>query len=259
MIKYVFRFDDISWDMNCKNFFELKDFFIKNDIRPIIGVIPNNEDMKLKMQAGEDTISKEEFWEMIRDLQHNHGWGVALHGYNHVYLTDNGGIFGVNDRSEFAGLTYQEQEAKIQGGKKIFEENNVRIDAFMAPAHSLDTNTLKVLSNHDIKFITDGCLAYPYQNNGLIFIPQLWSWPWPFLFGIMTTCFHINSWDSKKTHKLMKWSMRNKSHIINWDSLIDEIENNKLIKRKKIANIVSLPAIKGVMKLLNAMRRKTKK
>ena len=44
MKKYIFRLDDISWDMNYENFKRIKQLFTDYGIKPIIGVIPKNED-----------------------------------------------------------------------------------------------------------------------------------------------------------------------------------------------------------------------
>ena len=92
----IFRLDDISWDMNYENFSLIRSLFHKYQIKPIIGVIPNNEDIELKRQAGRESISQERFWSEIRELKQKHGWAIALHGYNHVYVTNDSGIFNIN-------------------------------------------------------------------------------------------------------------------------------------------------------------------
>lgn len=191
----LFRVDDISWDMNYENFSRIRDLFFQYDVRPIIGVIPHNEDPKLKEQAGEHGIAQERFWEEMRSLQRDHGWAIALHGYSHVYVTDDCGMFKVKPRSEFAGLPYAQQEEKIRKGKAILEENGLFVDAFMAPGHSLDWNTVKALKENGITVITDGLTAYPYQKNGVLFVPQVLSWPRGELCGIATACLHINTWE----------------------------------------------------------------
>lgn len=206
---YIFRLDDISWDMNYENFSRIRDLFFKYDIHPIIGVIPNNEDKKLKNQVGQHHLSQEEFWREICDLQTNHGWAVALHGYNHVYITGDSGMFDINPRAEFAGLTLSAQAEKICMGKAIFEQHGLTIDAFMAPAHSLDWNTVEALKQNDIFVITDGCCAYPYEKNGVWFIPQVWPWPRERAIGIDTACFHINSWKPQVFIDLEKFIKEN--------------------------------------------------
>lgn len=173
----LFRIDDISWDMNYENFSRIRNLFFQYDIRPIIGVIPHNEDPKLKEQAGGNGIPQDRFWEEMRTLQQEHGWAIALHGYDHVYVTSDGGIFKTNPRAEFAGLPYGRQEEKIRKGKAILEENGLRIDAFMAPGYSLDWNTVEALKVNGITVVTDGLAAYPYRKRGVLFVPQVLPWP----------------------------------------------------------------------------------
>ena len=190
---YVFRLDDISWDMNYENFCRIRNLFFMYGIQPLIGVIPKNEDPKLKSQVGIRRISEQEFWDEMYELQSNHGWSVALHGYEHVYVTANGGMFNINPWSEFAGLSYKQQDEKIRRGKAILEEHGLTIDAFMAPGHSLDWNTVEALKENGIFTVTDGIAVYPYWKYGMLFIPQVWSWPKDGIWGIETVCLLINS------------------------------------------------------------------
>ena len=76
MAKYIFRLDDIAENMNWDNYFLLKDIFESYNVKPIIGVIPNNRDPEL-LEYPKGDIN---FWEEIRDLQKK-GWAIALHGY----------------------------------------------------------------------------------------------------------------------------------------------------------------------------------
>lgn len=40
--KYIFRLDDICPNMNWDNFYRLEEIFDKYDVKPVVGVIPNN-------------------------------------------------------------------------------------------------------------------------------------------------------------------------------------------------------------------------
>lgn len=201
----LFRIDDISWDMHYENFERFRELMFKYKIRPLLGVIPANDDAKLKMQIGEKCIDQESFWHEIRSLQQNHGWAIAMHGYNHVYTTNDSGIFKINKRAEFAGLPLIDQEEKIHKGKSVFDQKGIQIDAFMAPAHSLDWNTIKALKENGIFIITDGRCAYPYKKREVLFVPQVWSWPRRKMLGIYTACFHINSWTESNFVALEKY------------------------------------------------------
>lgn len=206
----LFRIDDISWDMNYENFSRIRNLFFQYDIRPIIGVIPHNEDPKLKEQAGENGIPQDRFWEEMRTLQQEHGWAIALHGYNHVYVTSDGGIFKTNPRAEFAGLPYARQEEKIRKGKAVLEGNGLRIDAFMAPGHSLDWNTVEALKANGITVVTDGLAAYPYRRRGVLFVPQVLPWPRIEACGVATACFHVNTWKDERFLNLENFIQANR-------------------------------------------------
>lgn len=197
-VRYLFRMDDISWDMNYENFARMRDLFFQYDIRPIIGVIPNNEDNHLKLQVGTVSISEDQFWEEMHVLQHEHGWAVALHGYNHVYVTNDSGIFRFRKASEFAGLPFEKQEQKIREGKRILEQNGLTVDAFMAPSQSLDWTTVEALKVNGITAITDGKGIYPYTQRGILFVPVSNVYPMPYrgICGVHTAVFHTNTWDS---------------------------------------------------------------
>ncbi len=223
MKKYCFRIDDVSWDMNYENFSRIRDLLIEYDIKPLIGVIPNNKDEKLKQQAFEKGISKEAMWKEVRYLQSEKGWSVALHGYDHVYVNNNSGIFKVNNRSEFAGLSYEEQYDKINKGMKLFEKNGVIVDAFMAPAHSLDQTTLKVLKDTGITVVTDGKTLFPYRDYGLVFIPQVNPWPWNGLLGVDTACFHINQWNEPLFERLETYVKNNRKRIVDFEQVFQDM------------------------------------
>lgn len=234
----LFRIDDISWDMNYENFSRIRDLFFQYDIRPIIGVIPHNEDPKLKEQAGAHGITPDRFWEEMRSLQREHGWAIALHGYNHVYVTGDCGMFKVKPRSEFAGLSYARQEEKIREGKAVLEENGLRIDAFMAPGHSLDWNTVKALKENGITAVTDGLTAYPYRKNGVLFLPQVLSWPRREACGIATACLHINGWKDPLFLNLETYLQTNRDTCGTFQSAVSLALNGNHFSWQ-IANLIS--------------------
>lgn len=190
--KYLFRIDDITWDINYENFCKIRDIFIHYGVKPIVGVIPYNEDKEIKIATADKGISEEYFWSEIKNLQDNYGWSIALHGYNHVYVSDDSGLLKINKRSEFAGLPYDIQYKKIFEGKKALEEHGLKVDIFMAPSHSFDKNTLLALCENNISTVTDGYGLYPYLSRGLLFIPQQIATPRRIILGVFTFCQHIN-------------------------------------------------------------------
>ena len=158
-MKIAVRLDDITPDMDWERFLKFKEVLDKYQVKPLIGVVPDNRDENLKgSQEGAPT----DFWTYIKELQ-KEGWVIAMHGYRHIYSTDKGGVFPLNNFSEFAGLSYEEQEKMLADGKRMLAEKGIETDVFMAPAHSYDKNTLKALIKTGFNKITDGFGDCPYQ------------------------------------------------------------------------------------------------
>jgi hypothetical protein len=120
-----------------------------------------------------------------------------MHGYQHVFHTRCAGLLGVNRYSEFAGLNYAEQAAKLSAAYEIMTANGVTPNAWVAPAHSFDHNTLRVLATElkRVLLISDGFFPYPGRDDhGLMWIPQqMWRFR-PMPFGVWTVCAHPSEW-----------------------------------------------------------------
>ena len=166
-MKIAVRLDDITPDMDWERFLKFKALLDKYQVKPLIGVVPDNQDDNLK---GTQEGAPSDFWAYIKELQRQ-GWSVAMHGYRHIYSTDKGGIFPLNHFSEFAGVSYEEQLRMLTEGKQILAEKGIETDIFMAPAHSYDNNTLKALKETGFGKLTDGFGSRSYTWKGLTFYP----------------------------------------------------------------------------------------
>ena len=107
MSQYIMRLDDASEDMDVEKWQRMEDLLDKYHIKPIVGVIPNNQDPDMVGVYPKD----EQFWEKVQRWKEK-GWTIALHGYTHVFETREGGLNPVNDRSEFAGVPLERQKEK---------------------------------------------------------------------------------------------------------------------------------------------------
>jgi uncharacterized protein YutD len=167
MVQYLIRLDDLCPTNNLKKwerFFNLFDIY---DIKPIIAVIPDNQDPKLNA-CGEFNPN---YWSLVRRLQKK-DYVIGMHGFEHRYQIQNSGLFKANNRSEFAGLPLYTQEQKVKAAVAIFKRERVRTPLFIAPAHTFDRNTLKALDKHsDVMIISDGLLRSPYVRFGFGWIP----------------------------------------------------------------------------------------
>lgn len=193
---YMVRFDDICPTMNWVVWEAIETQLIRNNVCPILSVVPDNLDPVLMVDA-----PKADFWDRVRKWQAM-GYTIALHGYQHIYVNSNPGLIGVTPQSEFAGLSYGEQEDKLKKGLAIFTERGVRVDAWVAPSHTFDATTVEILRKLGISVISDGLEHRPFTDEGgMTWVPQqLWSFQ-SMSSGVWTICNHHNSWTDDK----VKW------------------------------------------------------
>ena len=77
---YLIRLDDIAENMNWDFMDRAESLFDKFNIKPVLGIIPNNKDVELLTYPKKKT----DFWEQVRKWKEK-GWEIAMHGTNHVY------------------------------------------------------------------------------------------------------------------------------------------------------------------------------
>jgi predicted deacetylase len=183
--KFLVRFDDMCPTVNWPLWQKLEDVMIDEDVRPILAVVPDNRDTVL--HEGEH---HERFWDVVRGWQAR-GWAIGLHGYQHTYVNRNAGMVGLNHYSEFAGVPMDVQREKLIKGLEIFKREEVRPDCWVAPAHSFDENTVKLLSELGVNTISDGLSLYPHRDSeNVVWVPQqLWRFRYV-PFGVWTICIH---------------------------------------------------------------------
>jgi predicted deacetylase len=190
---YLVRFDDICPTMNWEMWSRIEKVLLAQNIKPILAVIPDNQDEKLRV-----ALANSSFWEEVRKWQ-GWGWTIGLHGYQHRFVTEEAGIVGIQPRSEFAGVPPAEQEEKLRRAVEIFRTNGVQPEVWIAPAHSFDWNTVAALQKLGIITISDGFAVAPHTDSrGLLWVPQqLWRFRWRPL-GVWTVCYHHNGWTSSQ-------------------------------------------------------------
>lgn len=171
-MKIAVRLDDITPDMDWERFFRFKALLDRYQVKPLIGVVPDNRDPNLvkKPEPWTECQAPDDFWGYIKELERQ-GWVIAMHGCHHVYATDKGGMFPLNNFSEFAGLSFERQRELLAEGKRILAQKGIETELFMAPAHSYDKNTLKALKETGFRGLTDGFGDRPYRFRGLDFYP----------------------------------------------------------------------------------------
>ncbi len=233
-MKILIRFDDIAENMNWHLMSKCEELFDELNIKPVMGVIPDNKDEDLLIYP-----RKENFWDIVKNWQ-SKGWEIAMHGCNHLYDKDTNkkDFFEYGGKSEFFGLTLQEQSYKIKKGLKIFKENSIKIRTFFSPNHTYDENTFKALKSSGINEIIDGYGLKPYVKDNIKFIPQLFYKPIFLPFGLQTTQIHLNYWGEKDFNNFANSIRKNYRKIISYDEALDCVSNsvsdkiiNQIIKR----------------------------
>lgn len=206
MARFVIRLDDICPCMDHRKFQRAKSLFDQFDVRPLLGIVPENRDPELDV---EDEYRN--FWTDMLAL-HNRGWSIAQHGCHHVYETDRSGILRIQRRSEFAGIPIQQQREKLLLGRALLRQHGVQTDTFMPPSHSFDRNTIAALQECGFRCVTDGFGVRPYVVGGITFVPQLFATPRTFLnCGLYTICLHLNSFaesDFERLHGFIRTRYR---------------------------------------------------
>ena len=222
----LIRLDDIAENMNWDLMKKSELLFEKYQIKPVLGVIPNNKDNDLLSYP-----KRNDFWEKVREWR-NKGWEISMHGSTHVYDTNskNKDYFGYGGGSEFCEHSLEIQMFKLKDGLKKFSDEKIRIRSFFAPNHTYDKNTFAALKNSGINEIIDGYGLMPYTENGIKFIPQLFYKVIALPFGIQATQIHLNYWKQDDFDNFERFIIRNSNKIITYDQAVKKINDNLFYK-----------------------------
>ena len=200
MRHYIIRLDDASEYMDVAKWESVADVIKKHGVKPIFGIIPNNSDSKM---VGAYRFN-ESFWGLANQWIEQ-GWIPALHGYDHHYISNQGGINPVNNYSEFAGVSFEEQSRKIREGYNILSSHGIQPEIFFAPAHTYDENTISALKNETpIRCISDTVAWSVYKKDDIVYIPLLAGRIRNIPIKTATFCYHPNTMTEKDIDKLDK-------------------------------------------------------
>jgi hypothetical protein len=187
--KYLLRFDDICPTMNWKMWSEIEAALTEHGLKPILAVVPDNRDPKLRVDA-----PAEDFWDRVRAWQAR-GWTIALHGFQHKYIAERPGIITTRKKTEFAGVPAGEQEEKLRRGLEIFAWEGIKSQVWIAPSNSFDATTVSLLPRFGIRIICDGCCRFPFLwPQEVLWVPQQLFGFRPAPPGVWTVCYHHNHW-----------------------------------------------------------------
>ena len=213
--KYLIRLDDACPYMDRAKWQRMENILDKYGVKPLVGIIPANADTETMIDSDDG-----DFWQKVQCWK-DKGWTLALHGYNHICTTNTFGLNPVHKRSEFAGLSYEQQQEKISAGYKVLKEHGFDVEWFFAPSHTFDENTLKAIKESTpIRNISDMIATKPYSYKGFIFAPcqmgVLREMP---ISGYWCACYHPNIMKDEEFVALENFLNVHKQGFITFDEL----------------------------------------
>lgn len=187
--RYLLRLDDACDTMDRRRWELLEAVLDWHQLRPIVAIVPQNEDPALMLEARDDS-----FWDRVRHW-HSKGWTLGMHGHTHaMHATQQPQLVPFYTRSEFVGLGLEAQRAKLRAAWRRFLAEGVTPEVWVAPAHSFDVATLSALrAETSIAIVSDGIAFDAYFEHEFHWIPQqLWRLA-PRRAGLWTICLHPNA------------------------------------------------------------------
>ena len=230
MRKYLIRLDDACPTMDANKWQRIENILDANGVRPMVGVIPANEDPKQQIDTADS-----KFWTKVK-LWEKKGWAIALHGYVHCFISDAGmeGLNSLWERSEFAGVPMEVQKEKIRKGVSVFRANGIEPKYFFAPAHTYDENTLQALyEESNIRIICDTIATQPYRKGNFVFIPQLGGQCSEMkLPGVWTFCLHPSAMKEEDFVVTEKFLQIHRDEMLGFDELnLNKLKGKSLMSR----------------------------
>lgn len=187
--KILIRFDDFCPTMDWGKWNIAKSILDKYGVKALIGVVPDNKDVKLKKSD-----AREDYWDYLKEIR-DEGHTIAMHGFHHVYDSKCRGMVTYRKKSEFAGHPYSEQEYRIKKGKRYLAEHGIETDIFFAPGHSYDRITLRALRDAGFHYMSDGKHENVISRYGVICVPCKYSIHKEYdRRGLHTVVLHTNLW-----------------------------------------------------------------
>lgn len=232
--QYLIRFDDLCPTIPHGYWQEFRSVIEKFRIRPILAIIPNNQDKELKRSQNDPA-----FWDEMRAMEAA-GAAVAVHGYQHVCNSRGESLLGLHRRSEFAGVDLDTQRTWIRAGIEILREQGLNPRLWVGPRHGFDRNTLQALREAGMEYISDGLARIPYRRYGVTWIPQqVWS-PVPKSKGLWTICIHPYAARSSEVERLRLFLKGHWPQFTTFDRVVKEFERQPLGLTERLYQTLAL-------------------
>lgn len=209
--RYLLRLDDYCPTSRRECWNPLLTRLQEVGIRPIVAVIPSNDDPELKRASADP-----EFWPRLCALEAA-GVTVGLHGYRHSSRSHGRSLVALHRDSEFAGAGYETQLAWIRAGLEILRGEGLHPRLWIAPRHGLDRNTLRVLRQVGLEVLSDGFARTPFRRGSIVWLPQqLWA-PVECGPGLWTICLHPDTATDDELETLCAFLHAHRERFISFD------------------------------------------
>ncbi len=219
---FLLRFDDLCPTMKWRTWDRIEKELIDREIKPILAVVPDNRDPSLMIDP---PVS--DFWERMRRCR-DRGWTMALHGYQHCYVTEDAGLVGRRKKSEFSGLPSEKQEEKMRLGIEILRYEGIEPKVWIAPGHTFDATTISILKKHHIDVISDGFFRYPRRTeDGMLWLPMQLCRFLPVPHGTWTICYHFNHWVRADLDAFCRDLDRHRYAIVSFQEVVAKFGNRQ--------------------------------
>lgn len=220
--RYLLRLDDLCPTMERSQWERVKALVTEYRISPILAVVPGNKDSNLALAAHDPA-----FWAEMRALEEA-GATIALHGYQHLCMSEGPALLQLKERSEFAGVDEGRQLQWIREGIRILQTHGLDPKIWVAPNHGFDRGTLRALRASGISVVSDGLTRFPFKRDGVLWIPQqLWR-PIEKQSGIWTICIHCNTVRLSEIDELAQFFRRHIAQLTSVESVIREFGTREL-------------------------------
>jgi predicted deacetylase len=214
--QYLLRLDDLCPTFDRKAWPRFRELVEEFGIRPILAVVPDNQDAELessRYDAG--------FWAEMREMEAV-GATIAIHGYRHLCAGRGKSLLGLHYKSEFAGVNLETQRRWIRAGRDILRGWGLNPRLWAAPRHGFDWNTLCALRDEGVGYISDGFARVPFVRGGITWIPQqLWA-PVHKTKGLWTICIHPGTARTADVDQLRAFLMEHSTQFTSFDRVAAE-------------------------------------
>jgi hypothetical protein len=218
----ILRFDDICPTMRWDIWSEIENALVSSGVKPILAVVPDNRDPVL--QAGPPAKN---FWERARYWQQL-GWTIALHGYQHLYVAQAGGLVTLRKKSEFASLPAGDQKEKLRRGLEIFAAEGIRTRVWIAPGNAFDEVTVSLLPEFGIDIISAGWFWRPFIGpHDVTWAPCQLSIFRPVPPGVWTVCYHHNCWTDLDMAEFKQGLQQYRDSIVSLEEAMAQFPPNR--------------------------------